>query len=323
MTQTGRDGRLCGQSRRPEGVAMLTLSIIKADTGGFVGHSGMHPEMLKTARDEVVRATHGGLLVDAQVASCNDDISLIMTHRHGADAEPIHALAWNIFQQTTEVARDLGLYGAGQDILSDAFSGNLRGMGPGYAELEFEERPSETVLCFLADKTEPGAWNLPVFKMFADPFNHGRAGDRPEDARGLCLRGPRPVREPADHLRLPRRALRHAAVHRRTQPLRDQAGDLQDAGRARRRHLDAAVGADGRALRRERRPRPDRALSVGAARGRRDPRAVHVPPHGGRLHARLAPRPADARHPARRAPQPLRRPAARRRARLPDHRRPG
>jgi fructose 1,6-bisphosphate aldolase/phosphatase len=44
-------------------------------------------------------------------------------------------------------------------------------MGPGYAEVEFEERPSETVLCFLADKTEPGAWNLPLFRMFGDPFN--------------------------------------------------------------------------------------------------------------------------------------------------------
>ena len=41
---------------------MLTLSIIKADTGGFVGHSGMHPEMLRTAREAVVRATHGGRL---------------------------------------------------------------------------------------------------------------------------------------------------------------------------------------------------------------------------------------------------------------------
>jgi fructose 1,6-bisphosphate aldolase/phosphatase len=27
--------------------------------------------------------------------------------------------------------------------------------------VEIEERPSEPVLCFLADKTEPGAWNLP------------------------------------------------------------------------------------------------------------------------------------------------------------------
>ena len=45
---------------------MLTLSIIKADTGGFVGHSGMHPEMLRTACEAVVRATHGGLLIDAR-----------------------------------------------------------------------------------------------------------------------------------------------------------------------------------------------------------------------------------------------------------------
>lgn len=43
---------------------MLTLSIIKADTGGLVGHSGMHPEMLRTTREAVVRATHGGVLVD-------------------------------------------------------------------------------------------------------------------------------------------------------------------------------------------------------------------------------------------------------------------
>jgi fructose 1,6-bisphosphate aldolase/phosphatase len=149
---------------------MLTLSIIKADTGGFVGHSSMHPEMLETARD-AVDAVRGGLLIDGQVSSCGDDLHLIMTHRHGIDAEPVHAFAWEVFRRTTALAKELGLYGAGQDILSDAFSGNLRGMGPGYAELEFEERPSETVLCFLADKTEPGAWNLPVYKMFADPFN--------------------------------------------------------------------------------------------------------------------------------------------------------
>ena len=38
------------------------------------------------------------------------------------------------------------------------------------AEIELEERPSEPVLCFFADKTEPGAWNLPLFRTFADPF---------------------------------------------------------------------------------------------------------------------------------------------------------
>lgn len=150
---------------------MLTLSIIKADTGGFVGHSSVHPEMLASSAEAVGRARASGLIVDGQVAACGDDVSLIMTHQRGADSPDIHDFAWQTFRHNTEIARNLGLYGAGQDLLSDAFSGNLRGMGPGYAELEFTERPSEPVICFLADKTEPGAWNLPLYKMFADPFS--------------------------------------------------------------------------------------------------------------------------------------------------------
>ena len=73
--------------------------------------------------------------------------------------------------KATERARELKLYGAGQDLLSDTFSGNIKGMGPGVAEMEFEERPSDPVLIFCCDKTEPGAFNLPVFRIFADPFN--------------------------------------------------------------------------------------------------------------------------------------------------------
>jgi fructose 1,6-bisphosphate aldolase/phosphatase len=150
---------------------MVTLSIIKADTGGWVGHSAVHPDQLQEARHRVERAIAEGLLLDGHVSSCGDDLALIMTHEHGEEDDRIHGFAWDVFQATTQVARRLGLYGAGQDLLKDAFSGNLRGMGPGYAELELEERPSEPVICFLADKTEPGAWNLPLFRMFADPFN--------------------------------------------------------------------------------------------------------------------------------------------------------
>ena len=149
---------------------MLTLSIIKADTGGWVGHSAVHPEQVEVARTAVTERV-GELLIDAHVSWCGDDLSLIMTHEHGLESEKVHSFAWDTFLQTTEVAKRLGLYGAGQDLLTDAFSGNLRGLGPGYAEIEIEERPSEPVLCFLGDKTEPGAWNMPLYKMFADPFN--------------------------------------------------------------------------------------------------------------------------------------------------------
>jgi fructose 1,6-bisphosphate aldolase/phosphatase len=149
---------------------VLTLSIIKADTGGWVGHSAVHPDMVDEARKRLTGKV-GDLLIDGHVSWCGDDLSLIMTHGHGLEAENVHQFAWDTFLATTEIAKGLGLYGAGQDLLSDAFSGNLRGMGPGYAEIEIEERPSEPVLCFLGDKTEPGAWNLPLYKIFADPFN--------------------------------------------------------------------------------------------------------------------------------------------------------
>jgi fructose 1,6-bisphosphate aldolase/phosphatase len=44
-------------------------------------------------------------------------------------------------------------------------------MGPGVAEMEFTERKAEPIIAFMMDKTEPGAFNLPIFKIFADPFN--------------------------------------------------------------------------------------------------------------------------------------------------------
>ena len=44
-------------------------------------------------------------------------------------------------------------------------------MGPAVAELEFEERPNEPFLFFAADKTDPGAYNLPLYLAFADPMN--------------------------------------------------------------------------------------------------------------------------------------------------------
>jgi fructose 1,6-bisphosphate aldolase/phosphatase len=147
----------------------ITLSVIKADVGGWVGHSGVHAALIERARQSLADA--GGTLVDFHVTSCGDDMQLIMTHRQGVDSETIHRLAWDTFVACTAVAKKMKLYGAGQDLLSDAFSGNVKGMGPGVAEMEFEERPSEPVIIFMADKTEPGAWNFPLFKIFADPFN--------------------------------------------------------------------------------------------------------------------------------------------------------
>jgi fructose 1,6-bisphosphate aldolase/phosphatase len=148
----------------------VTLSVIKADIGSIGGHIRPSERLLETVREHV--ATEGeGLLLDHYISFTGDDVAIVMTHTQGDNAESIHKLAWDAFLAGTETAKQQGLYGAGQDLLKDAFSGNVRGMGPAVAEMTFEERPNEPFLFFAADKTDPGAYNLPLYLAFADPMN--------------------------------------------------------------------------------------------------------------------------------------------------------
>lgn len=136
-----------------------------------MGHCSIHPDLVQIGEESLRKARDEGLILDYHVTAVGDDLQLIMTHTRGVNSEAIHRLAWETFERAAARARELKLYGAGQDLLSDAFSGNIRGMGPGLAEMEFEERPSEPIIIFMADKTSAGAWNLPLYRIFADPFN--------------------------------------------------------------------------------------------------------------------------------------------------------
>lgn len=149
----------------------ITISVIKADVGGFAGHSGMHPDIPKIAEESLSEALGNGFLTDFHVAWVGDDLQLIMTHSLGTDSQRIHKLAWDAFQLAAQRAKELKLCGVGQDFLSDTFSGSIRGLGPGLAEMSFVERENEPIVVFMADKTSPGAWNFPLYKAFADPFN--------------------------------------------------------------------------------------------------------------------------------------------------------
>jgi len=149
----------------------ITLSVIKADVGSIAGHHMPHPDQLAAATRVLAEAKQKDIIKDFYVTHVGDDIQCIISHNKGPDNEQIHGLAWEAFQAAAKVARELKLYAAGQDLLSESFSGNVRGLGPGVAEIEMEERTSEPVITFHADKTEPGAFNLPLFRVFADPFN--------------------------------------------------------------------------------------------------------------------------------------------------------
>ena len=148
----------------------VTISLIKADVGSIAGHQVVHPRLEETAKAALKEAVGLDILDDFYVTHVGDDLELLMTHRHGVDSKKVHELAWITFQKCTKVAKDLHLYAAGQDLLADSFSGNVRGLGPGSAEMEFIERPAEPVAFMMMDKTEPGAFNFPVYRIFADPF---------------------------------------------------------------------------------------------------------------------------------------------------------
>ncbi len=151
-------------------MAKITLSIIKADIGSIGGHIKPSQKVLETV-ENYIKEKGKKLIIDSYIGYTGDDISILTTHEKGTGNKDIHKLCWDAFLAGTEVAKSQGLYGAGQDLLVEAFSGNIKGMGPQVAEMEIEEREAEPFLMFMADKTEPGAFNLPVYLTFSDPMH--------------------------------------------------------------------------------------------------------------------------------------------------------
>lgn len=161
-----------------------TLSIIKADIGSIGGHIQPSKELMN-AVSNYLKENNKGLADDFFISHTGDDIAILFAHHRGVANADIHGLAWNAFKAGTEVAKKQGLYGAGQDLLKDAFSGNVKGMGPAVAEMEIEERPNEPFLMFAADKTDPGAYNLPLYLAFADPMHCAGLILSPKMAKGF------------------------------------------------------------------------------------------------------------------------------------------
>ncbi len=148
----------------------ITTTVIKADVGSVGGHTRPSERMMEDVVSFIQQyGVDNGLLLDRYIGYTGDDIHIFMTHTRGVEDESVHKLALDAFMKAADRAREEGLYGAGQDLISTAFSGNVKGMGPGLAEMEFEERPGEVVALITADKTEPGAFNHPFYRLFCDP----------------------------------------------------------------------------------------------------------------------------------------------------------
>ena len=218
-------------------------------------------------------------------------MAILMTHTHGEGNELVHKLAWDAFVAGTAVAKQQGLYGAGQDLLKDAFSGNVHGMGPAVTEMEFEERPGEPFLFFAADKTDPGAYNLPLYLAFADAMNTPGLMLSPKLAKGfrfvimdvnytegdrvIELNAPEDLYDIATLLRDPERYV--------VESIWSRAAGTQAVSVATSRLHNIAGKYTGKDDPGDARPEPD-----GLPGNRRGPAALQHRPFRGRLHARLA-----------------------------------
>jgi fructose 1,6-bisphosphate aldolase/phosphatase len=152
----------------------------KADVGGVGGHVVAADEVKSVVTKFVLdhNAFQGEpIFTSLIVTHTGDDVAVTGIMSERADMSVVDELMWDALQAGADKATELGLYGPGQDLVADAFTGNLRGAGPATVVLPLPVRPdnpSQTVLVSFADKTEPMAFNYYATGAYLLPrFNTG------------------------------------------------------------------------------------------------------------------------------------------------------
>lgn len=152
----------------------------KADVGGVGGHVVAADEVKSVVAKFVLdnNAYQGRPIYSSLVVThTGDDVAVTGIIDEHADPSVVDRLLWDALQAGADKATELGLYGPGQDLVADAFTGNLRGAGPATVTLPLplrKENPSQTVLVSFADKTEPMAFNYYATGAYLLPrFNSG------------------------------------------------------------------------------------------------------------------------------------------------------
>src|SRR6266545_1687518 len=141
------------------------IKATKADVGGVGGHVVAADEVKSIIAKYVLdnNSYHREpIFTSLIVTHTGDDCAVTGIMAETVDMSVVDELMWDALQEGATKAAELGLYGPGQDLVADAFTGNLRGTGPATVALPFpvrKDNASQTVLVSFADKTEPMAFN--------------------------------------------------------------------------------------------------------------------------------------------------------------------
>jgi fructose 1,6-bisphosphate aldolase/phosphatase len=140
----GPDPVVAAANRR----AAFTVSDIKADAGGKVGHTAPPAHFGPVAEASLREAKDAGLIFGTSAfLAVGDDGHLLMTHGQGADSNAVHLWAYKTFFRQVWVAQVLGYkwYGLGQDLVGSASTGKkveeLAGLTPQFLRLLAEYLP--------------------------------------------------------------------------------------------------------------------------------------------------------------------------------------
>ncbi len=170
------------------------IKATKADVGGVGGHVVAADEVKSVIARYVLENNWSGtepIFTSLMVTHTGDDVAVtgVMTER--VDMSVVDQLMWDALQVGAAKAAELGLYGPGQDLVADAFTGNLRGAGPATVALPLpvrKDNASQTVLVSFADKTEPMAFNHYATGAYLLPrFNTGLVVASSKMKRGYLM----------------------------------------------------------------------------------------------------------------------------------------
>ena len=156
------------------------IKATKADVGGVGGHVVAADEVKSVIAKFVLENNWYGkepIFTSLIVTHTGDDVAVTGVMTGSVDMSVVDQLMWDALQEGARKAAELGLYGPGQDLVADAFTGNLRGAGPATVALPLpvrKDNASQTVLVSFADKTEPMAFNYYATGAYLLPrFNTG------------------------------------------------------------------------------------------------------------------------------------------------------
>lgn len=168
---------------KEEAIPQRYIYVEKADVGGVGGHVESSAKLIATILDYVLRhnrwADNRPIFSSVMATHTGDDVAItgIIDQEVKEHQEVVAELLWDAFKKGERVAVEQGLYGPGQDLKADAFTGNIHGLGPATVVLPLpvrEKNPSQTVVVTFADKTEPGVYNHITTGAYLDPrFNTG------------------------------------------------------------------------------------------------------------------------------------------------------